>query len=71
MFGVPERGESVQVHHAVDTVVVILQSDVVLDGAQIIAQVLAPGGPSAGKDSSLLNSAISYGDVRGLSSVDI
>ncbi len=39
-----QRGEGVQVHDAVDAIIILLQGNVVLHGAQVIAQVLATGG---------------------------
>ena len=47
-------GQGVQIHDAVDAVVFILQRDIILDRAQVIAQVLAPGGAGAGKNTAFL-----------------
>ena len=49
ILGGLHRGQGVQIHDAVDAVVLILQRNIVLDRAQVIAQVLAPGGAGAGK----------------------
>jgi hypothetical protein len=40
-------GKCVDIHNAVDTIIVILQSNIVLDGSQIIPQVLAARGTGA------------------------
>src|SRR5689334_9841114 len=42
--------QRVQVYDAINALVIILQRDIVLDGPQIIPQVLTPGRPSAGED---------------------
>ena len=46
---VVELGDGVQVHDAVDALVLVLQGDVVLDRAEVVAQMLPPGGPRAGE----------------------
>ena len=51
-------GQGVQVDDAVDAVVLILQRDIVLDGAQVVAQVLATGRPGAGKNASFFHSVL-------------
>ncbi len=43
-----------QVHDAVNTIVVILQGNVVANGTEVVAQVLATGGPGTGKDTAFL-----------------
>jgi hypothetical protein len=56
VVGVFNSGQRVQIHDAVDTVVLILQGDVILDRPQVIAQVLPPGGASARKNTAFLGS---------------
>ena len=48
-FGVLQGGEGVNVDGAVDAVVVILEGDVVLDSAEIVAEVLPARGTGPGK----------------------
>ena len=50
-----ERGQGVQVDNAVNAVIIILQGHIILDRAQVIAQVLAPGWPRAGKNPSFFH----------------
>ncbi len=52
-------GQGVHIHDAVDAVVLFLQGDIILDCAQVIAQVLAPGGAGAGKNAAFFRSAMS------------
>ncbi len=51
VLGVAQRGERVPVHHAIDAFVIVLQRDIVLNRAEIVAQVLPPRRARAGKDS--------------------
>ena len=55
-----QGGQRVQVHDAVDAVVILLQGDIILDGTQVIAQVLAPGGAGAGKNAAFLGHALPF-----------
>ena len=51
--GIGEGGEGVDVNRAVDTVVLLLEGDIVLDGTQQVADVLPAGGTRPGKDTFL------------------
>ena len=57
-----DRRERVQVDDAVDTLVVVLQRHVVLDRAQIIAEMLASRRASTGENTSLLWHHLSFND---------
>ena len=50
--------QGVHVHDAVHALVVILQGDIVLDRAQVIAQMRTPGGADAGKDAAFFSHKI-------------
>ena len=54
VLGVLDSRQRVQIHDAVHAVVVVLQRHVVLDGTQVVAEMLAPGWTGAGEDTTLL-----------------
>jgi hypothetical protein len=45
----------VNVHDAIDAIVVILQGNIIFERAQVIAQVSVPGGADAGKDAAFFS----------------
>jgi hypothetical protein len=47
--------QGVQVYNAIDALVVILQGDVVLERAQVVAQMGAPSGADARKDAAFFS----------------
>jgi hypothetical protein len=48
--GLLPHGDGVQIDHAIDAIVAILQLDEALDGAEIIAEMQIAGGLYAGKN---------------------
>ena len=50
VLGILDGGQGVQVHDAIDALVIVLQGNVVLDRTQVVSQVGAPGWADAGED---------------------
>ena len=50
-----DGGQGVQIYNAIDAIIIILQSDIILDCAQIVTQMSAPGGADAGKDAAFFS----------------
>jgi hypothetical protein len=49
-MGILQRGQCVNIHYAINAVIVLLEGNVILNGAEIITYVLSAGRSGAGEN---------------------